>query len=298
MTNSENLKEIAALLDEAVAEGQLGYLKEMFLLTALFTLAAMAVFFILQAIGLYTINKRLGNKGAGLAFLPGFSGYALGAAADGLKKRKPSNYAVHMLMFELFYTVSTVVYYVYFVGRLIWFFEALENGHPMDTLSLLKVVESHEGADDLFLVSYSAVYFLNYAVSFVSLLCYARILQLFRSRGAFFLLIASVTVPQVMSVYLFVMRRKELYPNPPVFRFPGTDGDGADESSDASEPFDDREDDFRADPFGDIPEDADDAPIDDAPIDDASDDDASDEDGIPDADGEEPDEDDGTDSVP
>ena len=255
MTDTENLQEIAKLLDEAVAAGRLSYLKEMLFLTAIFTVAVMAVFFLLEAIGLYKINRRLGTRCAGLAFIPGFSGYALGAAADGLKKRKPSNYSVHMLMVKLFYTVAAVVYYVYVIGRVEWFFGALESGHPMDTFSLLRLVESYKGADRLFLISYYVVYFVGYAVTFVSLLCYARILQLFRTRGALFFLIASVTVPQVMSVYLFVMRNKELHTKPPVFRFPGMEemsGGGAGSAPENPAPFtDDHEEDGDGDGDGD-----------------------------------------------
>lgn len=250
---TEELKVIAELVDEAIANGTLTSLIQSFLMAMGLAVAAMAVFFILQAIGLYTINRRLGNKGAALAFIPGFSGYALGACADGLKKRKPSNYCIHMLMLELFYVIASVVYYVYVAGRFLWLYGALVNGHPLDTLSLLEITWSFEGADTLFLISYGAVYFLSYVVSFVSLLCYMRILQLFRSRSGFFLLLASIFVPQVMSIYLFSVRHKELYPKVPVFHMPGMENESdisEDDPYSQSEPYGDPDDEYEEDVNG------------------------------------------------
>lgn len=214
-----DLEFYAEVIDGYLAEGQLSILVFAVLSSVVMAFAVIAVFFFLGAVGLYRLNRQLGNKFAWLAFIPGFSGYALGAAADGLKKRKPSNYCIHMLMLNLFYVVLNAIYYCKSAGRFIYFYEKLASGAEIDTLSLLEATMVVDQSDMVFYLVYYATTLLSYAVTFVSLLCFMRILRLYR-RGGFFLILGTIFVPQVMDVYLFAMRNAKIYPKPPVFRMP------------------------------------------------------------------------------
>lgn len=236
---TDDVKELADLIDEVIKAGQLGYMRETFFVIAAVSLLFYAVFFLLEAIGIYTINRRLGNKGAGLAFLPGIGGYALGTAADSLKKRKPSNYCIHMMMLKSFHLLVNVVYAVKAAQYLNMLYEALMSNSGADTMTVLEGVLAKGNADSVYVIAYNLSTWVGYAVTFVSLLCYARILQLFRSHNGFFLLFATIFIPQVMSVYLFAKRHADLYTKLPVFRMPRTweerddNGSASDDSDDA-----------------------------------------------------------------
>ena len=257
---TDDVKELAALIDQIIEAGQLEMIRETFLTVAVVAILFYAVFFLLEAIGIYTINKRLGNKAAGLAFLPGVCGYALGTAADSLKKRKPSNYCIHMLMLKCFALLVTAVYAVKSLQHINTLYEALMNANGADTVKVLESVLAQGNADNVYVIAYNLSTWIGYAVTFVSLLCYARILQLFRSHNGFFLLFATIFIPQVMSVYLFAKRHADLYTKLPVFRMPGSweqhggtsDRDGSFPSEDhvytpPQEPFEEDDPDSEAD---------------------------------------------------
>lgn len=230
-----DIESLAELIDWCMEAGNPALLKYTFLFSLGISLAIVAVFFLLRAVGLYRLNRRLGNKYACLAFVPGLSGYALGAAADGLKKRKPSNYCIHMLMLGLFHFALNVVSYIYVGGRILFLYEKLTAGGEIDTVQLLtRVFTVDQGDQPLYLVTL-ALSIVDYVVVFVSLLCYMRILQLYR-RGGFFVLFCTILVPQVMDVYLFAMRKHPIYEHPPVFRMPDgtTFGSGFDDRDDDS----------------------------------------------------------------
>ena len=258
---SQDLKEIASFLDEIVAAGELSLLVESLAFSVLFSGAVLAVFFLLRAIGLYRINRRLGKPGAALAFIPGLSGYALGSAADALQLGKQTNLCIHMLMVELFSLIANGVYYYKTFGRFLLLYESLRVGGAGDTLALLEQTMTVDVSDPVFMIAYYATNVLNYAVIFVSFLCYRRILRLHRAGGAFILLMISMFVPQVMSVYLFASRNRAIYRKPvfafesfhenPPFRpeeyenFDGQDGANPGDESDlgnSSEPYSDETD--------------------------------------------------------
>ncbi|MBO5271112.1 MAG: hypothetical protein J6B77_10020, partial [Clostridia bacterium] len=216
----------AEMIDEIIAQGARETFAQFVVLLLGCALVISAVFFILRAVGLYRINRRLGNKGAALAFVPGLSGYAFGAAADGLRKRKPSNYCIHMLMVGLLYIASTAVFYYHVIGRFLLLYETLRTGTDVSTLTLLEETMMVSRGDTAFYLSYQISRLAGYVFTFVTMLGYLRILQLFRSRGAFFLFFSSLFIPEVMSIHLFVARNAELYPNPPVFHIPGMNDEG------------------------------------------------------------------------
>lgn len=236
-----DIKSLTELINAYMELGEPEMLKYAFLVSIVISLSVIAVFFILRGIGLYRLNTRLGNRCAFLAFVPGLSGYALGAAADGLKKRKPSNYQIHMLMLGLFQFVLNAVYYIYFGGRMVYLYEKLTAGGEVDVEALLTRVFTVERGNHPLYIAMVALSLLEYVVLFVSLLCYMRILQLYR-RGGFFILMLSLFVPQVMDVYLFAMRNSPIHEHPPVFQMPGgttfggTDFDGkGDENGDGGD---------------------------------------------------------------
>jgi hypothetical protein len=240
---TDDVKELAALIDQIIEAGQLEMIRETFFTVAVVAILFYAVFFLLEAIGIYTINKRLGNKAAGLAFLPGVCGYALGTAADSLKKRKPSNYCIHMLMLKCFALLVTAVYAAKSLQHMNTLYEALLNANGTETVKVLESVLAQGNTDNVYVIAYNLSNWIGFAVTFVSLLCYARILQLFRSHNGFFLLFATIFIPQVMSVYLFAKRHADLYTSLPVFRMPGSweqhGGDGNASDSDESFPSED-----------------------------------------------------------
>lgn len=213
------VKEFVWIIEAYRDAGQIELLKYAILVALLPVAFVTLVFFLLRAVGLYRLNVRLGNKGAFLAFVPGLSGYALGAAADGLKKRKPSNYQTHALMLGLFRFLLDAVILVYTVGRFLFLFEKLEAGGVTDTAALVESVLYVDKSERVLYLSYVALQILTYVVEFVSLLCYMRILQLYR-RGGFLVLFGAILFDPVMDIYLFVMRNKPIHPYLPVFRMP------------------------------------------------------------------------------
>jgi hypothetical protein len=121
-------------------------------------------------------------------------------------------------MVELFSLVANGVYYYKTFGRFLLLYESLRVGGAGDTLALLEKTMTVDASDPVFMIAYYATNVLNYAMIFVSFLCYRRILRMHRSGGAFILLITSMFVPQVMSVYLFASRNRPLC-RKPVFDF-------------------------------------------------------------------------------
>ena len=230
--------------------GQIELLKYALLVALIPSAVVALVFFLLRAVGLYRLNIRLGNKGAFLAFVPGLSGYALGAAADGLKKRKPSNYQIHMLMLGLFRFVLNALVVVHMIGRGLFLIETLEAGGELDTLALLErtfTVGRTDPNDRVLYLSYIALQILSYVVEFVSILCYMRIIQLYR-KGGFLLLLGAIFFSPVMDIYLFAMRNRPIHQYLPVFRMPdGTvynpNGTGYDSGEEPIDLGDDRSED-------------------------------------------------------
>ena len=262
----ELIETFAQAIDAYRNAGQIELLKYALLVALIPSALVTLVFFLLRAVGLYRLNTRLGNKGAFLAFIPGLSGYAFGAAADGLKKRKPSNYQIHMLMLGLFHFVLNVIIIIYTIGRGLFLIEALEAGGEIDTLALLErafTVGRADPNDRVLYLSYVAFQILAYVVEFVSILCYMRIIQLYR-RGGLLILFAAIFFPPAMDIYLFVMRNKPIHQYLPVFRMPdGTvynpNGEGYEENGE--EPIDlgdDRLDDLPTDEPTDEPSESDD----------------------------------------
>ena len=215
----EFIELFAQMIDAYRDAEQIELLKYAFLVALLPSAFLTLVLFLLRAIGLYRLNTRLGNKGAFLAFIPGLSGYALGAAADGLKKRKPSNYQIHMLMLGLFYFALNAIIIFGTVGRFLYLFEQLEAGVGTDTVTLLERILYVDKNERLLYLSYAALQILSYVVKFVLLLCYMRILQLYR-KGGFLLLLVAIVFDPVMDIYLFAMRNKPIHQYLPVFRMP------------------------------------------------------------------------------
>ncbi|MBR2907638.1 MAG: hypothetical protein IKC26_06280 [Clostridia bacterium] len=246
-----DIQSLAELIDAYLEMGSPEMLKYAFFFSLLGGLAVSAVFFFLRAIGLYRLNKRLGNKGALLAFVPGLSGYALGAAADGLKKRKPSNYCIHMLMLGLFRFILNAVSWIYLGGRFIFLYEKLLAGGEIDTVALLTRVFTVDRGDQPLYLATLALSIVDYVVVFVSLLCYLRILQLYR-RGGFLVILGTILMPQVIDVYLFAVRNSPIYVNPPVFHMPSDDLSYGPHFDDRD---DDRDDDTRGDSHRDDAED-------------------------------------------
>lgn len=230
--------------------GQIELLKYALLVALIPSAVVALVFFLLRAVGLYRLNIRLGNKGAFLAFVPGLSGYALGAAADGLKKRKPSNYQIHMLMLGLFRFVLNALVIVHMIGRGLFLIETLEAGGELDTLALLErtfTVGRTDPNDRVLYLSYIALQILSYVVEFVSILCYMRIIQLYR-KGGFLLLLGAIFFSPVMDIYLFAMRNRPIHQYLPIFRMPdGTvynpNGTGYDSGEEPIDLGDDRSED-------------------------------------------------------
>lgn len=222
-----DINELAELIDSAIAEGKLPYLIYIVLMWVCAAAAVAVAFFVFRAIGLYRINRRLGIRKAWLAFFPGFWGYTLGSAADALKKRKPSNYCIHMMMVQTFYMLVSAFCSVKTVQRFYQLYEGLRWGSAASTVELLERTMTVSQDDMVFFVAYYLMTILGYIVAVVSLLCFVRILVLFRSKGSFFLVLATAFVPQVMDIYLFVMRNKSLHTDPPVFRMPGMENFGS-----------------------------------------------------------------------
>lgn len=239
----ELIETFAQAIDAYRNAGLIEVLKYAILVAALPSAIIALAFFVLRAIGLYRLNCRLGNKGAFLAFVPGLSGYALGAAADGLKKKKPSNYQIHMLMLGLFHFILNAIVLIYTVGRFLYLIEKLEAGGDFDTLALLErtfTVAKSNPDDRVLYLSQFALQILSYAVEFVTILCYMRIVQLYR-KGGILLLLGAIFFAPVMDIYLFAMRNRPIHQYLPVFRMPdGTvfnpNGEGYEENGE--EPID------------------------------------------------------------
>lgn len=216
MNTSYDYEELAKNIDLVVEQGGMGFLTQIVLSLFAISFGLIAILFFLRAFAVARINRRLGNRGiALLAFIPGLSGYALGTVADALKRRKPSNYCIHQLMLRTFHLGVSVVYYALNAQRLLDFRAALESGAG-DTLSLLEQFMEITPADHTIYLVYMLFSILGLLVSLVDLLCYSRILTLFRSRHALLLLMLSIFIPESMTLYLLAARNKRIYMQPPV----------------------------------------------------------------------------------
>ena len=243
---SMNVKELAEMLQPVIDEGQLSMLYMMFFVYVAGLALGVTVLFLLKAIGVYHIASRMKIKGAALAFLPGFSGYAFGAVADGLKKRKPSNYSIHMLMLGLFYFLALLVYYICLGGRFIWLYEMLESGGYTDLERLLNAVFEVTTEDTVFYLAYYVQYVVGMILSVVIFLAFIRILMLFRSRRMPLLLFLSLMIPEVVNIYCFAVRNKRIYTKLPVFGMPRQNAEAAEpspfEEEDAQDGTNDKDD--------------------------------------------------------
>ena len=217
---SMNVKELAEMLQPVIDAGQLSMLYLIFLVYVAGIALGVAVLFLLKAIGVYRIASRMQIRGAALAFLPGFSGYAFGAVADGLKKRKPTNYSVHMLMLGLFSFAATVVYYVCLGGRFVWLYEMLESGTYSDLEKLLVSVFEVTTTDTVFYIAYYVQYVVGMILSVVTFFAFVRILLLFRSKKMPLMLFLYLMIPEVVAIYCFAVRNKRIYTKLPTFGRP------------------------------------------------------------------------------
>ena len=208
------------MLQPVIDAGQLSMLYLIFLVYVAGIVIGVTVLFLLKAIGVYRIASRMQIKGAALAFLPGFSGYAFGAVADGLKKRKPTNYSVHMLMLGLFSFAATVVYYVCLGGRFVWLYEMLESGTYSDLEKLLVSVFEVTTTDTVFYIAYYVQYVVGMILSVVTFFAFVRILLLFRSKKMPLMLFLYLMIPEVVAIYCFAVRNKRIYTKLPTFGRP------------------------------------------------------------------------------